>query len=114
MKRTVTDLLAELAEGGFTYWLTEEKTTGYLVGGACQGCTAERPEDITARDIADVMVSALGEADAIGGWTDDEDAGRTYLDGNTWIADLATAFELAQDRGELAIWDIEESASVYV
>lgn len=114
MKRTVTDLLAELKLGGFTYWLTEEKTTGYLVGGSCPGREANRPEDITARDIADIMVSALGVADTIGGWIDDEDENRTYLDGNTWIPDFTNATELAREREERAIWDIARGVSVYV
>lgn len=109
----VSEMLEALRAGGFTDWVTPEKTNGFLVGGACPAIVRESVHEVTKSDIINLIVRADDIADAIGGWIDEED-GKAYLDGNTWIADLGTALEVAQDRGELAIWDIEGGKSIYV
>ena len=111
---TMAEIMEALRAGGFTIWLTEEKSTGYLVGGACPATVRESVHEVTGRDIANIMIRALGTADTIGGWIDEDDEGRTHLDGSDWFPDLDSATALARERGERAIWDIAKGISVYV
>ena len=109
----ISEMLEALKGGGFTNWITPESKTGYLVAGACPAIVRESVHEVTKTDIIDLIVRADDIADAIGGWVDEED-GKAYLDGNTWIPDLETALKVARERGELAVWDIARGVSVYV
>lgn len=109
----VREMLEALRAGGFTDWLTSERTSGFLVGGACPAIVRESVHEVTKSDIIELIVRADDIADAIGGWVDEED-GKAYLDGNTWVADLETALELARVRGERAIWYLDGGQSIYV
>lgn len=114
MSMTMREIMEELRAGGFTEWLIPEQTNGYLVGGAVQGSKFNSVDDVTARDVVELLIRAEGHADTIGGWIDRKDEGRTHLDGNDWYPLLDTALEVARERGERAVWDIAAQEDIYV
>ena len=81
-------------------------TSGYYVGN--KGLRFD-PKDIAS--IAKAIEACRNNSGLIGTWLERDSI---YIDSTTWIESLSQALELAKVRGELAIWDVANSVSIYL
>lgn len=99
----------------------EPKTTGYLVGqrewGLRIGHNVRPYATALVPEWYDAVLTGFSKAfngyTTIGSWTDQE-TGDLYLDVSYWYEDRAVALEVAQYRGEKAIWDLANAEEIRV
>lgn len=111
---SVVNRLIEMASNGEDgtvsyngYGLPE---SGYYVGGAVPGVKVNSPDEL---DIYDVVkfVNLSPWVEFYGVWTDQE-TGTVYIDAVDHYSDLDDALFYGTERGEVAIWDISNSAEI--
>lgn len=124
--RTPLDIASDLIDGaltngGATVWVSEVADHGFLVGLPGRGCTFTRDErhrdPKSVRRQAVAWVKGTGRTVEVaatwGSWID-ADTGTLYLDLCSHHAELTTALTVAENRGELAVWDVEHGREVRV
>ena len=85
------------------------KVDGYWVGGAGSTLVFNSEQLIMLALVNEFFESCLSEY--VGWWTDSE-TGKVYFDAVTWFPDLRAAHRAAEDRGEIAFWDIANGEEV--
>ncbi len=85
--------------------------TGFYVGGVRPSLVISNINELDRSDLA-WFVGGTGSR-YFGVWTDTED-GKIYFDAVTHVDNFHDAFMLGSERGEIAIWDIENSEEVRV
>ena len=85
-------------------------TTGYWVGHGKLGFTAPAPA-VTRPFLLDALqyIRSIRGVGHVGWWTD---AGRFYIEPSTWHVDYRLAYAQAEERGELAFFDIGRGQDV--
>lgn len=108
-------------EGGATVWQGETADHGYLVGIPGHGLVVSSAQvGLASRDALTSYVavwvrhSAAVETAATWGSWRDRQTGVLYFDVSSHHADGPTALTVAEDREELAIWDLKRSVEVRV
>ena len=105
------------AGGSIPLWSDALPSTGYVVGGVVSSLALPSIDTLAWWDRTDYDVilswlsdhaDQLASADTLGWWVDSE-TDRAYVDASTVVADLATAVQLGRERGEIAVWSLEES-----
>lgn len=114
MLADVLNLLA-MGEDGTITRSGEPKQDGYYVGGSVPGVVLADGESPlyylpTVRWLVELALAAGCE---VGVWTDSED-GKVYVDAPQWLHDKDVAVAIAQERGELAIWDVKGEREIRV
>lgn len=89
---------------------------GYFVGGRVSALIVDLLTDKTP--VADIETFVRYVRESTGalylGWWTDEETGKLYVDATTWVADVDKAIRLGEERGEIAIFDIECKTSLYL
>jgi len=104
-------LLARTArDGGVTVSLVSgdvaAHTSGFYVGGRVQETVVADPSDIADYQSAVTTITRrAGGVGYIGSWRDIE-TGHVHIDASDHVEDFDSAIRIAQERGELAIWEI--------
>lgn len=93
----------------------ELPTFGYFVGGIVSALVVG---DDTLRPVEEIdnfvqYVEQQLDTPYLGWWTDEE-TGKLYVDATSWVADVDKAVRLGEERGEIAIFDIECKTSIYL
>lgn len=89
---------------------------GYFVGGIISPLIVGEDTLLPVTEIdnfVDYVRSPHVEAEYLGWWTDTE-TGKLYVDATSWVADVDKAVRLGEERGEIAIFDIESRSSLYL
>ena len=91
----------------------EEKVPllGYYVGGVRPGLVVSDVSELDRGDLA--WFVGTTNARFFGVWKDTE-TGDIYFDAVTWITGLGEALYVAAERGEIAIWDIQNGEEIRV
>lgn len=100
--------------GGYTDWHNGiDRKYGYVVGGVVPTFKVSlnflTPEMLTLLANWLVVNAVHGNGDGIGVWLDED---ILYFDVVEWSDSLSYALKLADERGELAIYDIENSRCI--
>jgi hypothetical protein len=103
MSRTARD-------GGVTVSLVSgdiaDHTSGFYVGGRVKETIVKDPADIGDYLTAvSTITRRAGGVGYIGAWKNDE-TGWVHIDASDHVPDFESAVRIAQERGELAIWEI--------
>lgn len=104
-------LLARTArDGGVTVSLVSgdvaAHTTGFYVGGRVTETLVTDPTDLgDYLSAVSTVTRRAGGVGYIGSWKNDE-TGVVHVDASDHFEDFETAHRTAQERGELAIWEI--------
>lgn len=112
----ITSQIIENPSGG-TVSLTADPlpTYGYFVGGVVSALIVDESNATPVTEI-DFFIRYVRESTGalyLGWWTDEE-TGKLYVDATTWVADVDKALRLGEERGEIAIFDIECKTSLYL
>lgn len=86
-------------------------TTGFWVGGVRPSLVVESASEIDRGDLGWFIGNT--ESRYFGVWTDMED-GKIYFDAVTHVDNREDAVNLGRERGEIAIWDIENGEEIRV
>lgn len=117
--RGVTLARETRANGGVTLDLASPTmdiathTHGYYVAGLHKAITFALA-DADTRNYQYALGAAYAATDGLGLMGTWVDNGTVYAEASEWFADYETATLTAKLRGELAIWDIASSASIYI
>lgn len=117
--RGVTLVRETHANGGVTLDLSTptmaiaSHTHGYYVAGLHTPLTFAL-KDSDTRDYQRALGAAYAATQGLGLMGTWVDNGIVYAEASEWYADYETATLTAKLRGELAIWDIASSASIYI
>lgn len=84
-------------------------TSGYFVGGKHPSLIFKSFQDVDRGELA--WWVGTHSAAFYGVWVDSAD-GRVYFDTVSWIVNLSDAMYLAEQRNEIAIWDIANAAEL--
>jgi hypothetical protein len=105
--------LADGKDGTLSVDGGEPAAAGYFVGGASAplvfGSLEKASHHTALGDIIEFLKST--ETAFVGWWTDSE-TGKVYVDDTTWHSSLALATHAAQERSEIAFWDIANAQEV--
>jgi len=119
MKGVQMDILKHtLCHGGGTFHVDGVPTpdtarVGYYVG---VGSVAVVPASAPSAAVAAInrgIEQARAHGALLGTWID-RDTGQLYVDISGWYPNLDTALVVARRRGELAVWDVANSAEIRV
>jgi len=81
--------------------------TGYFVGGVTAPLVFDSfREANTPSALGDIVEFLKSTETAFVGWWTDSETGKVYVDDTTWHSSLESATGAAQERGEIAFWDI--------
>lgn len=105
-------------EGGCSFWFNGTTySTGYVVGGFLPSLVLEGDIHTRANVYqAEQFVHAAHnepEVGGVGAWTD-SDTGKTYVDAVQLVPELAYAMKLADERNEIAIYDLAHDKEIRV
>lgn len=84
---------------------------GYFVGGLFPSLVFDSVGEIDRGEVA--WWIGNNEASFYGVWIDEE-TGKVYFDGSSWVFDLYSALAVGKARNEIAIWDIANSEEIRV
>lgn len=84
---------------------------GYYVGGIFPSLVFDSVDEIDRGELAWWIGS--NHASFYGVWADQE-TGKIYFDGSSWVFDVVNAMELGRIRGEIAVWDIANGKEIRV
>lgn len=100
------DMITSSTDGTIGVQGQELPTRGYYVGGV----TASLVNPSTFMEVARWVAVAVQRADYLGVWTDED--GTVYVDASELAYGVNNALALAEERGELAVWDILDSREI--
>lgn len=88
---------------------------GYFVGGIISPLIVGDDNLLPVTEIDNFVDYVRTQTDApyLGWWTDEE-TGKLYVDATSWEPDVDKATRLGEERGEIAIFDIESRTSLYL
>lgn len=114
--REMTDTLyLNMGEGYSVNADGEAPKTGYMVGGYANALEFNRQTDfeflLTDRYLTEHSNLLQSGEYFAGIWTD-SDTGRVYVDISRNVQDLAEALAVADNFGEIAIWDVENNREI--
>lgn len=84
---------------------------GYFVGGLFPSLVFDSVDQIDRGELA--WWIGNNEASFYGVWIDDQ-TGKIYFDGSSWVFDLYSALAVGRARNEIAIWDIAQGEEIRV
>ena len=109
----MVDVLWKFVRNDGTHWLTEERTSGYLV----DRWSVAVPDDGDVgklEGIGTLLCAHLASGHHYDTFRVERDHCRIYYDLGEWFADMPTALMTAIQNNELAIWDLANNCSIEV
>lgn len=86
---------------------------GFFVGGVGQPLVFGSAQEANTSQALRRITEFVGSTEAlfVGWWTDSAD-GKVYVDGSEWYPDVDKAQRAAEERGEIAFWDIASASEI--
>ena len=99
-----------MKDGTYTEWGVAVTTPGWCVGDTQHGVVLVRPTDY---EVTSAIGTVSGRTGYYGVWTDPK-TGTTYVDPVTIVTGKRAAIALAQERREVAVFDLATATTHYI
>ena len=114
----VVDAIVGKQGGTFGPDTDEPKFNGYFVGGSQPTVRVRNGEQLVTdltklAEVVELVRRAIGRGSNVGTWLNPETS-EVEVDDSEWIESKSLAIETAQDRHELAIWDVKGEREINV